>query len=754
MKHPNRRTRPGTGLFVRPLFFLFPTAGHCKTRWVVRSLLFLLLAAGCGGSDPGVPHRNGGSPEDPLQGIVRFLPEGTFPASFPPSFALVAPFPGIDRVPDAWTVFPAFSHNAAEHRVQVTVQEGTSLYGTGEIAGPLLRNGAVTQTWNYDSWGYSDRNDHLYQSHPWVLAVRGDGSAFGVLADTTVRTRIDLRDGISFSTERTPFPVIVIDAASPQEVLKRLALLTGTMPLPPLWSLGYHQCRFSYTPDSKVRAIADGFRTRSIPCDVIWMDIDYMDGYRVFTFDPQGFPDPAATNEYLHENGFKAIWMIDPGVKKDPGYFVYDQGSAGNHWVKTADGEEYNANVWPGPCAFPDFTRPETRAWWAGLYGDFMSHGIDGVWNDMNEPAIFPPLGILGSKTMPEDNRHRGGGGLPPGPHALYHNVYGMLMIRATREGVQTANPDRRPFVLTRSNYIGGQRYAATWTGDNQATWNHLRWSVTMILNLGLSGQPFSGPDIGGHEFNTTRELFARWIGVGALFPFSRGHKTKVTFPHEPWSFGSEVEEIARTALERRYRLLPYLYTLFQEASTSGLPVMRPVFFADPADPALRREDHSFLLGPCLLVQPQLTEEREHVFPEPRGIWRAVTLVGEDPSREPDHPVLKIRGGSIVPLGRVVQNTTEPSLDPLTLVVSLDEEGRAEGVLYEDAGEGFAYRTGDYRLTTYEARAAGGHVLVRIRSRQGALERPRRTVRVELITSAGVRTAEGDATRGIEVPFP
>ena len=721
---------------------------------LVFPVILSVFAAGCGEGESGRELHGGGSFDGLLEGVVRFYPQGTSPDSFPPSFALVDTFPTIDHVPDDWIVTPEFSSAKSGYTAAVTIQEGTALYGTGEIAGPLLRNGAVTQTWNWDSWNYTDANDHLYQSHPWVLAVRADGTAFGVLADTTYRTRIDLTNGIVFSTMEQPFPVIVIDADSPQEVLERLAVITGKMAMPPLWALGYQQCRFSYYPDSRVRAIADGFRSRRIPCDVIWVDIDYMDGYRVFTFDSQGFPDPASTNDYLHSRGFKAVWMIDCGVKQEPGYFVYDQGTDGDHWILTADGQEYNGTVWPGLCAFPDYTRPETRAWWAGLYRDFMALGIDGVWNDMNEPAVFPFLGFIGSRTMPEDNWHRGGGGLAPGPHTRYHNVYGMLMARATLEGVLAANPDKRPFVLTRSNYIGGQRYAATWTGDNLATWDHLYWSVTMILNLGLSGQPFVGPDIGGHTLRATHELFARWIGVGAFFPFSRGHKTKLSLPHEPWSFGPQVEAVARTALERRYRLLPYLYTLFHEASVTGLPVMRPVFFADPSDPALRDEDHSFLLGKHLLVQPKLTPEGDHIFREPQGIWRTVTLVGEDYAKDMSQPVLKIRGGSIVPLGRVIQNTTETSLAPLTLLISLDHGGWAKGSLYEDAGEGFGYQNGDYLLTTYEARRTGNTVRIGIKKQEGTMQRPLRTARVELITDSGVIKGSGSEEDGIEITIP
>lgn len=717
-----------------------------QRAFVFVSVVLSFFASGCGNNDSAATRE---SESSALEGVVRFYPEGTNRDSFPLSFALVNPFPMIDRIPDDWRVMPVFTNNILGYTASIAVEEGTSLYGTGEIAGPLLRNGRITQAWNMDSGSYTDRSDHLYQSHPWVLAVRKDGSAFGVLADTTFRTFINLRGGISFTTREQGFPVIVIDADSPQEVLKRLAVLIGTIPLPPLWALGYHQCRFSYYPDSEVRAIADEFRARRIPCDVIWVDIDYMNGYRIFTFDPKGFPDPASTNAYLHRKGFKSVWILDPGVKNELGYFVFDQGTDGNHWVLTAGGQAYNGRVWPGMCAFPDFTRDETRRWWAGLYRDFMAQGADGIWNDMNEPSILTPLGL--PKTMPEDNWHRGDSEHAAGAHAQYHNVYGMFMVRATQEGMLSANPDKRTFVLTRANYIGGQRYAATWTGDNVATWDNLYWSIPMILNLGLSGQPFSGPDIGGHNLNATAELFGRWIGVGAFFPFSRAHKTKMSKHQEPWTFGPEVEASARTAIERRYRLLPYVYTLFREASVAGLPVMRPVFFADPKDPALRDEDHAFLLGSDLLVEPTLTQGPTHTFKEPRGIWRTVALVGEDYSQDINQPVLKIRGGSIIPLGRVIQNTTERSLDPLTLFVALDNKGKAEGALYEDAGEGFEYQKGMYILTTYEASQKDNTVSVRIRSEQGAMQRPQRGAHVELITDSGVITADGSETSGIDI---
>ncbi|CAK9152088.1 unnamed protein product [Ilex paraguariensis] len=250
------------------------------------------------------------------------------------------------------------------------------------------------------------------------------------------------------------------------------------------------------------------------------------------------FPDPQSLVKDLNHNGFKAIWMLDPGIKYEEGYFVYDSGSERDLWIQTADGRPFVGEVWPGPCVFPDFTQSKARLWWAGLVKGFIANGVDGIWNDMNEPTVFKVV----TKTMPESNVHAGDlelGGCQN--HSHYHNVYGMLMARSTYEGMKLANENQRPFVLTRAGFIGSQRYAATWTGDNLSTWEHLHMSISMVLQLGLSGQPLSGPDIGGFGGNATPKLFGRWMGVGALFPFCRGHSETDTIDHEPWSFGEEV---------------------------------------------------------------------------------------------------------------------------------------------------------------------------------------------------------------------
>lgn len=688
------------------------------------------------------------------EGIFRYFKDPDAQKNALPSFALKAPRAAIGPAPASAKVSPVFDISPEKReRVRITIEPGTSLYGGGESAGPLLRNGRVTECWNTDAYGYTEENKSLYQSHPWILAVRPDGTAFGVLADTTWRCEIDLRDGITFAAVGPAFPVIVIDRASPKDVLMGLGELIGGIPLPPMWAIGYHQCRYSYNPEARVREIAKGFRDRKIPCDVIWFDIDYMNEYRVFTFDSKQFPDPKKLNADLGSMGFHRIWMIDPGIKQETGYAVHDSGLAGDHYVKTPKGEDYRGEVWPGYCVFPDYTRPETRTWWAGLYKDFMAQGVNGVWNDMNEPAVFN----VATKTMPEDNHHRGGGDLTPGPHARYHNVYGNLMAGATYDGIKAANPDVRPFVLTRAGYIGSHRVAATWTGDNSAQWKDVEDSVSMVLNLGISGQPFCGPDIGGFNGNgpadeKERKLFySRWFGFGVMLPFARGHTGKGNINKEPWSFGPEVEKTITLGLQRRYRLLPYYYTLFEESSRTGLPVARPLFMADSRDLALRSERGAFMLGDDLILLTKATPLGDRVPALPKGIWRDVEVVPEA-AGDPNLPAMKARGGSIIPAGPIIEHTGQRTpLDPLTLIVCLDAQGNASGSIYEDAGEGYAYQKGQFRRSFYKASRQGDTVRVTLEKSEGEMTMSKRPLLVRVLHDAGEASATGTDGEVVEV---
>lgn len=690
-------------------------------------------------------------------GVHAFLPQGMTPDDRLPNPAFVrtpqlspTATPAPDAVPT--DLIPRFgSCLDGRSLAVVSLGDGDSVYGTGMAAGPLERSGQRVMCWNADTPAYDTRNEALYQSHPWVVIVRPDGTCFGVLADTTWRIEADTHGRVAFRGSGPAFGVWILEGPTPAEVMRRLGELTGTMPMPPRWALGYQQSRWSYFPDTKVRQIARGFRERNIPCDVIWFDIDYMDRFRIFTFDSKRFPNPEGLSNDLRAHGFKCVWMIDPAPAAADKYWIHDQVVAGQHATLDSDNQPFIGEVWAGPSTFPDFTRPETRDWWAGLYTPFMARGVDGVWNDMNEPSVFDTP----EKTMPERAWHRGGVldddcVLPPGPHAMYHNVYALLNTRASYEGIQRARPDKRPFLLTRSGFLGSQRYAATWTGDNQSTWTDLRASIAMTLNMGLSGQPFVGPDIGGFIDHTGGDgfLHARWMGLACMLPFARAHAAAHSPDKEPWSLGPECEAVCRRAIERRYRLLPYFYTVFRRAHETGEPIVRPVWWADPGNAELRHEDRAFLLGTDLLVVCDVSPDGSAGMFNPDaalpGMWREIEIV--EGERDPQLPRLFARVGSVVPLGPVMQHSDEKPVDPLGLIVVPDAHGRAEGVLYEDEGDGLGHLEGQTcttRLTFGDGVLTG--------TSDGAYTPAERAVEARVFDAGGVRRGGVEAGSALRI---
>jgi alpha-glucosidase len=584
-----------------------------------------------------------------------------------------------------------FGFDGATLRAQVALPAGTTLYGGGLAAGPLARNGRAQVFWNTDAWRYGEESPALYSSHPLVFALAPDGRVRVVIADSIrMGSLACAEDGVEFAFEDEAFDLWLVTAATPEDACAAVGELVGRMPLAPLWALGYHQSRWSYASQEEVLALAKEFRARKVPCDAVWLDIDHMERLRAFTWDPRTFSDPAALCAGLREHGFRAVAILDPGLAADPSYAPTAEALEAGHLVLAADRKApATGRVWPGLCHFPDFTREPTRRWWGERAARFASVGLAGLWVDMNEPSVFRAPG----KTLALDARHKGLGG---GTHRRFHNVYGHWMARATREGLERARPKERAFVLTRSAHLATARHAAQWTGDNQASWKDLAWSVPMVLNLGLSGQPFCGPDLGGFDGDPSGELFARWFELGAFLPFARGHAEKHSCRKEPWAFGAEIENVVRRALHTRMTLLPYLYTLFHAAHARGTPIARPVFFADPRDARLRAIDDQFLLGDALLVAPVVTpgaRERSVVLPRGAQWYRFDARAGVETA---DHALVDAplgrtpvfaRAGSIVTLCGGGEHT-EAAWASERLLFAFPEtregRGRAETVLYED----------------------------------------------------------------------
>ena len=588
-------------------------------------------------------------------------------------------------------------------------------YGFGEKALPLSRHQQYMTMWNSDTPGYSPGLDPIYETIPFFIALR-DGKSYGVFFDNTYRSYFDMgktdATRYTFGSNGGQLDYYVFTGGrerTPANVLRDYTALTGRGSLPPLWALGYQQSRYSYAPDAQVRQIAQTFREKKIPADVIYFDIGYMDDYRIFTWSPQDFPEPEKLLNKLHDEGFHAVTIVDPGVKADDKFAVYRDGRQGGVFTRTAAGEELHAVVWPGVCAFPDFTSAKARAWFGSLYAGFLDQGVDGFWNDMNEPGVFVPPEANASalvhdprKTFALDARHDGDG--DPGTHARYHNVYGMQMARATFEGLQHLRPEDRPFVLTRAGYAGVQRYSAVWTGDNASTWDHLALSIPMLTNLSISGVPFVGADIGGFTGAPSPELYTRWLQAAALTPFMRTHSAIDTPQREPWTHGARYEAINRASIELRYILLPYLYTQFAQTEASGIPPMRPLWFEYPRDPAALLRDDEFLVGRDLLVAPVVHEgetKRRVYFPK-GDAWRdwhdgkrheggSFADIEAPLERLP----LFVRAGATIATQPVVQHTGQMPQVPLTLTVALGADGAS--TVYQDSGNGYGYRKGESR---------------------------------------------------------
>jgi alpha-glucosidase len=632
------------------------------------------------------------------------------------------------------------------HRVKcwMKLELDDRFYGLGEKALPLDRRRARVTMWNTDAFGYRLGTDPLYMSVPFFIVLRR-GLAYGVFFDNPYRSVFDLghssEEWYSFEAEGGQLDFYVIYGPSVKEVVEGYTELTGRTPLPPLWSLGHQQSRYSYYPQERVLEVAERYRREELPCDAIYLDIHYMDGYRLFTWDRKRFPDPRGMAEKLRSKGFRLVAIVDVGIKLDPLYPAFREGVLGDYFVKKPNGDLYVGRVWPGLCAFPDFTKPEVREWWGRQLKALVDEGVEGIWLDMNEPSVFD----VPTKTVDEDAVHASG------PHAKVHNVYALLEAQATYEGLLKLRPNRRPFILTRAGFAGSQRYAAKWTGDNTSDWEHLWLQIPMLLSLGLSGVPFVGADVGGFFGRPTAELLVRWYQVAAFTPLCRNHQCMGSYDHEPWFHGGFAREAVRRVLELRYRLLPYIYSLFYEHYAKGYPVMRPLLFEFPDDEETYAIDDEFMLGPFLLVAPVLKEgARSREVYLPRGRWYDFWSdeAYEGPARVRaeaplDRVPLFVRGGAVVPMWPPMSYVGERKPDPLYLHVY---PGDGSFALYEDDGETLDYTKGVYALTRFQVSERDGALTLRKSPREGGYEPGREFVIVVLHGAGSVVKALKDGS--------
>ena len=601
-----------------------------------------------------------------------------------------------------------------------------SYWGLGDKVPEGNLRGHAFENWNTDAYGYERGDDPLYRSIPFYAALH-EGRAYGIFLDNSYRTHFDFdsdEGGISsFSAEGGIMDYYFIHGPKLTDVTQRYSRLTGTPEMPPMWALGYHQSRWSYYPESRVRKLADTFREKQIPCDVLYLDIDYMDDYRVFTWNNNRFPDPKKLIGDLKEKGFETVVMVDPGIKVDKDYTVYQEGRQKDYFCKRADGDTMIAPVWPPECVFPDFTNPDVRDWWGGLHDELINdRQVSGIWNDMNEPAVFE----VKSKTLPESIRHDFDG--HPCSHRKAHNIYGMQMARASWQGLKKHRPDKRPFLLTRANFAGGQRYAALWTGDNIADWDHLKLTNEQCQRLSISGYSFVGSDIGGFVGKPSAELFTRWLQLGIFHPLFRNHsmgyniegaaavkkdevelkKAQQDMDQEPWSFGKKYTDINRSVIGLRYRLLHYLYTAFYHYTEHGKPILRPLSYGYQSDEAAIEQRDQFLFGDKILVSPVLNKGQTEVDSYlPAGDWydfRTNKAYGGRQNYTVDAPLKSIpffiKAGTVLPLREVMQHTSERKPERLELNIYF-ADGQATSHLYEDSGDGYGYRDGNYQLTTF-----------------------------------------------------
>ncbi len=629
-------------------------------------------------------------------------------------------------------------------------------------------SGKRTLFWNTDlfadfEWSAvaESRADPLYASFP-VLIGRKAGSAsggpwFALVMDAPYPGFANLGAGEGiFAAGSTPFErwlylgardgapdVWILADRSGAGLVRKIQALQGRAELPPLWALGHQQCRWGYKDYADLDRVATEYEKRGIPNDGLWLDIDYMDGFRVFTIDRRHFDAPVAQLADLTERGFRIVPILDPGLRRDREFPAYASAKERDLLCRNPEGGDYIGFVWPGYTAFPDFSLPEARAWWASEVERFAKLGFSGFWIDMNDPS---------TGSAPLFDMRFGRGEIP---HEAFHNQYALGMAMATREGLERARPDLRQFLISRSAYLGMAKHAGMWTGDNVSNVHHLRTSVAFSLNLSVSGMPFNGPDLPGFAGDASAALMEAWYKAGFLFPFLRNHSVAGSRDQEPWTRGRRTERVVAEYIRSRYKLLPYLYQAWIEAAENGDPVMRPLWYQYPEEAWTSGAEagDEFLAGPDLLHAPVLDERAaSRIARLPAGRWfdwaagrfmEGGRVVRAAPGRE--GTPLFVRSGAVVPMLPGTRDTNHKDLRLVDFVLFVEEGGTAAFRYRADDGETLAYRAGARSVLDLQVRVEGWIAFVETALRESGYGNI--VYRIIVPVSSGIRAIELNGER-------
>ena len=673
-------------------------------------------------------------------------------------------FSGLDnkKPEEGWSGF--------EHRIS----ENAKVFGLGEKTGQLDKSDSRYEMWNTDVGGSFPLNeDPMYISIPFYIVVDPEEeNFFGIYVDYSGKSEFDIKyqagkDKIGIAVQNSEVEFYIIAGSSIEEIIERYTGITGKPFMPPRWALGYQHSKYGYPENrEEVMELADNFREKEMPCDVLYFDIQFMEDYKVFQWDKEKFGEPESLMDNLHEKGFKGVTIIEPGVKAKESFSVFEEGKKKDVFVKNKEGEYWKGSVYPGLCVFPDFYNPEARDWWAEKNKEFLKKGVDGLWNDMNEPAIFySKKDLEKTKKRISDNLKDGENlgvefliemrsmtlQVPEGwinkyngeriPHEKVHNKYSLFEDKASFDAFKRLDENKRPFILSRSGFAGFQKFATTWTGDNASSWEDMRQSIPMLLNLGISGVPFVGPDVGGFAGDVSPELFTRWMQLGAFYPFFRNHSMLGTAPQEPWVFEEPYTSINRKALRLRYQIIPYLYTLMHETHETGKPIMRPLCMEFPKDKESYSVQDEFMLGNSLLVCPVLEKGKDKVhiylpYEEESSIEWKNWWTGE--VLESGHHIIEtsleriplfIRENSGVPIFKETRKNTERIPDKMSLKFHVKDEARVP--IYWDDGKTENFENGDYFSGKYVIKKKDGEISLDLNTEHEGYEVPWSYVEVE-----------------------